>query len=88
MAFAGTGGTMSESAVVTVRLDAGVKARLEALARSTRRSRSWLAAEAIAAYVEQQAWQIAEIEAGLAELDRGEAIDETEAAAIFDRLAR
>jgi predicted transcriptional regulator len=79
---------MSESAVVTVRLDAGVKARLEALARSTRRSRSWLAAEAIAAYVEQQAWQIAEIEAGLAELDRGEAIDETEAAAIFDRLAR
>lgn len=79
---------MSESAVVTVRLDAGVKARLEALARSTRRSRSWLAAEAIAAYVEQQAWQIAEIEAGLAELDRGEAIDETEAAAIFGRLAR
>ena len=79
---------MSESTVVTVRLDAGVKARLEALARSTRRSRSWLAAEAIAAYVEQQAWQIAEIEAGLAELDRGEAIDETEAAAIFDRLAR
>ena len=79
---------MSESAVVTVRLDAGVKARLEALARSTRRSRSWLAAEAIAAYVEQQAWQIAEIEAGLAELDRGEAIDEAAAAAIFDRLAR
>jgi predicted transcriptional regulator len=79
---------MPESAVLTVRLEAEVKARLEALAHSTRRSRSWLAAEAITAYVERNAWQIAEIEAGLAELDRGEAIDEGEAAAIFDRLAR
>jgi predicted transcriptional regulator len=65
-----------------------VKARLEALARRTRRSRSRLAAEAIAAYVEQNAWQIAEIEAGLAELDRDEGIDEAAAGAIFDRLAR
>jgi predicted transcriptional regulator len=79
---------MAESSVLTVRLEAGVKSRLEALARRTRRSRSWLAAEAITAYVEQNAWQIAEIEAGLAELDRGEGIDEAEAEATFDRLER
>lgn len=79
---------MAESPVLTVRLEAGVKARLEALARRTRRSRSRLAAAAIAAYVERNAWQIAGIEAGLAELDRGEGIDEAEAAALFDRLAR
>ena len=79
---------MAESSVLTVRLDAEVKSRLEVLAQRMRRSRSWLAAEAIAAYVEQNAWQIAEIEAGLAELDRGEGIAEAEAEAIFDRLAR
>lgn len=79
---------MAESSVLTVRLDAEVKSRLEVLAQRMRRSRSWLAAEAIAAYVEQNAWQIAEIEAGLAELDRNEGIVEAEAEAIFDRLAR
>lgn len=79
---------MSESAVLTVRLEAETKARLEALAQRTDRSRSWLAAQAITAYVEQNSWQIADIEAGLAELDRGEAIDATEAEALFDRLSR
>ena len=79
---------MAESSVLTVRLDAEMKSRLEVLAQRMRRSRSWLAAEAIAAYVEQNAWQIAEIEAGLAELDRDEGIAEAEAEAIFDRLAR
>jgi predicted transcriptional regulator len=79
---------MPESAVVTVRLDPAVKSRLETLARRTQRSRSWLAAEAIAAYVEQNAWQITEIEAGMAELDRGQGIDEAEAEAMFERLAR
>jgi predicted transcriptional regulator len=79
---------MAESSVLTVRLDAEVRSRLEALAQRTRRSRSWLAAGAISAYVEQNAWQIAEIEAGIAELDRGEGIVLAEAEAIFDRLAR
>ncbi len=46
---------MAESAVVTVRLDRAVAERLGALAESTRRSRSWLAAEAITAYVERNA---------------------------------
>lgn len=79
---------MAESSVLTVRLDAEVRPRLEVLAQRMRRSRSWLAAEPISAYVEQNAWQIAEIEAGLAELDRNEGIAEAEAEAIFDRLAR
>lgn len=53
---------MSETATITVRLDAALKAKLEALAKSTQRSKSWLAAEAISAYVEQEAWQIQQIQ--------------------------
>ena len=38
--------------VLTTRIDAALNLKLEALARSTKRSKSFLAAEAIAAYVE------------------------------------
>jgi RHH-type rel operon transcriptional repressor/antitoxin RelB len=69
----------ADTAVVTVRLDANLKAKLEALARSTKRSKSFLAAEAIAAYVELNEWQLAEIEAGIAELESGQTVSEEEA---------
>jgi predicted transcriptional regulator len=52
---------------------------LEALARSTKRSKSFLAAEAIAAYVELNEWQIGKITGGLAELDSGAALSEKQA---------
>ena len=60
---------MSQSEVVTVRLDPELKAKLDALAASTKRSKSWLAAEAIAQYVEQQAWQIQRIEQAISLAD-------------------
>jgi predicted transcriptional regulator len=72
--------------VITARIDATLKAKLDALARSTRRSKSYLAAEAIAAYVALNEWQIAEIEAGIAELDAGKGISEEEAEAHYQRL--
>lgn len=78
----------ADTAVVTVRLDGGLKAKLEALARSTRRSRSYLAAEAIANYVELNEWQIGEIEAGIAELDSGQIVSEEQAAELYDRLLK
>jgi len=77
-----------DTAIVTVRLDGGLKAKLEALARSTRRSRSYLAAEAIAAYVELNEWQIGEIEAGIAELDGGQVVSEEQAEELYDRLLK
>ena len=46
--------------------------KLDQLAEKLGRPRSYMAAEAIEAFVEQQEWQLAEIEAGLAEADRGE----------------
>ncbi|HEY1260151.1 MAG TPA: hypothetical protein VGF34_12970 [Stellaceae bacterium] len=41
------------------------------MTRSTRRSKSFLAAKTIAAYVELNEWQIDEITVGVADLDSG-----------------
>ncbi|MBD1860011.1 MULTISPECIES: CopG family ribbon-helix-helix protein [Leptolyngbya] len=60
---------MTQSETVTVRLPAGVKQKLEALATSTNRSKSWLAAQAIVAYVEEQSWQIQQIEEAISVAD-------------------
>ena len=62
------------SATFTVRVDAVVKKRLEQLARSTGRSRSFLAAEAVAEYVDSNAWQVAGIRRAIASLNRGEGV--------------
>jgi RHH-type rel operon transcriptional repressor/antitoxin RelB len=59
---------------LSIRLDAGTKRRLDALARRSRRSKSFLAAEAIAAYVEAEEWQLGEIQASLEELDAGRTV--------------
>lgn len=60
---------MTQSETVTVRLPAGIKQKLEALATSTNRSKSWLAAQAIVAYVEEQSWQIQQIEEAISVAD-------------------
>jgi predicted transcriptional regulator len=75
-----------ETTVITTRIAPALKTKLEALARSTRRSKSFLAAEAIAAYVELNEWQIDEITAGLADLDSGEALSEAQAEERYSRL--
>lgn len=58
----------------TVRVDSDVKKRLERLARSTGRSPSFLATEAINEYLEINEWQVAGIKRAVASLDRGEGI--------------
>ena len=51
---------MSET--LSIRIDAKTKQRLDALARCSRRSKSFLAAEAIAAYVKSEEWQLGELQ--------------------------
>jgi predicted transcriptional regulator len=58
----------------TVRVDAAAKKRLEKLAKSTGRSRSFLAAEAINEYLDVNEWQVAGIMRAIASLDRGEGV--------------
>ena len=62
------------SDTLSVRLAPDVKTRLEALANSTNRSKSFLAAEAIAAYVDAEEWQLGEIRLAMEELDRGDGV--------------
>src|SRR5215211_2655734 len=59
------------STTLTVRLSKEAKAKLDALAANTKRSKSYLAAEAIAAYVDENSWQIEAIQRAVAEADQG-----------------
>ena len=68
------------STTLSVRLDADTKKRLEALAKRARRSKSFLAAEAIAAFVEAESWQLDEIQAAIKELDEGRGVPHQEVA--------
>jgi RHH-type rel operon transcriptional repressor/antitoxin RelB len=58
----------------SVRVDRATKSRLEKLAKSMGRSRSFLAADAIAAYLDTNEWQISGITAALSSLGRGKGI--------------
>lgn len=59
---------------LSIRIDSETKKRLDALAKRSKRSKSFLAAEAIAAFVESEDWQLDQIQAGIAELDSGQAV--------------
>ena len=59
---------------LSVRIGSDTKKQLEALAKRARRSKSFLAAEAIAVYVDAESWQLDEIQAGLQELDKGRVV--------------
>jgi predicted transcriptional regulator len=62
------------STTVSVRIDPANKRRLEKLAKSTGRSRSFLAAEAINEYLDLNEWQVAGTQKAMASLDRGEGV--------------
>ena len=60
------------STTMTLRLDDDVKSRLDRLADATHRSKSFLAAEAIREFIENNEWQISEIEAATKEAKAGD----------------
>jgi len=62
------------STTFTVRVETDVKKRLEKLAKSTGRSRSFLAAEALNEYLDVNEWQVAGVRKAMGSLDRGESI--------------
>jgi predicted transcriptional regulator len=66
------------STTFTVRVGAEVKKRLEKLARSTGRTRSCLAAEALNEYLDVNEWQVAGVKRAIASLDRGEGVPHKE----------
>jgi len=70
------------STTMTIRLEDEVRDRLDRLAEATRRSKSFLAAEAIRAFVETNEWQIGEIRAALREADAGDFASDKDVAAL------
>ena len=69
------------STTMTVRLPEATKERLGRLAERTRRSRSFLAGEAIADYVERELAIIEGIERGVADMEAGRVVPHDEAMA-------
>lgn len=65
---------MAERSVISVHTDPETRERLERLAKATRRSKSFLANEAITRFLDQEEWMIAEIEAGLADKVAGRVV--------------
>jgi predicted transcriptional regulator len=72
----------------TVRLPDEVTEKLDALAAKLDRSRSYVAAQAIGDFVAREEWQLADIEAGLREADRGEFATDAEVAATIAKYTR
>ena len=70
---------------VTLRLDAATRRRLDRLSKATDRSRAALAAEAVRQFVELNEWQIAAIEEGVREADRGQFIDHVKLKAKWEK---
>ena len=80
------------SETVTVRMPSETKARLEELAHHTRRSKSFLAGEAIAAYVERELAIVEGIKRGMADIEAGRTVPHEEVkrriAATIERAAK
>ena len=74
---------MPASATLTIRLPSDVKVKLSRLADSTRRTSSFLEAEAIARYVDSEAKNVEGIERGLADVKAGRLVPHEQA---MDRL--
>jgi RHH-type rel operon transcriptional repressor/antitoxin RelB len=65
---------MSEQVLVSVRVTSDIASRLEKLAQSMDRSKSYLAAEAIEDYLDIREWQIQAIHEGIKAADQEELV--------------
>jgi predicted transcriptional regulator len=72
----------------TVRVPDAIAEQLDQLATKLDRSRAYVAAQAIEDFVEREAWQLAEIEAGIAEADRGEFASAAEVAQVVGKYVK
>jgi RHH-type transcriptional regulator, rel operon repressor / antitoxin RelB len=74
---------MPAEKLLNVRLPAELHGKLEQLTKATGRTKSFLTVEALKGYIEAEAWQVQDIEAGMAEADRGEFASAEEVTAFF-----
>ncbi len=67
--------------VTTVRLEPEIRERLDKLAEQLDRSRAWIIKEAVAQYLEREAWYLDAVQKGLDDVHAGRVIDQDEMAA-------
>lgn len=72
---------MTASTTMTIRVSPEVKQKLDRIATDTRRSKSFLAGEAVAAYVERELEIIDGIKRGMADAAAGRVVPHAEAMA-------
>ena len=72
--------------VLSVRVPEELKSQLDLLSHSTRRSKAWLATEALSDYVRKNAWRAEELSKAIAEADKGEFISHEAMLAWADSL--
>lgn len=76
---------MSQSTTMTIRLELELKSRLDKLAATTHRSKSFLASEAVREFIELNEWQIQELKDAIKEADAGDFASDQDVEAIFNK---
>jgi RHH-type transcriptional regulator, rel operon repressor / antitoxin RelB len=76
---------MSQSTTMTIRLEPELKSRLDKLAATTHRSKSFLASEAVREFIELNEWQIQELKAAIKEADDGDFASDQDIKAVFNK---
>ncbi len=71
---------------LSIRVSPDVVSKLDALAQATGRSRNFLFNEAVQQYIDNEAWQIAQIEEGLRDLEAGNVVPDDEMEAFWGRI--
>ena len=68
---------------INVRVPETVYRQLESLAAATARTKSFVTVEALSSYLELHSWQVQDIEAGMADADKGDFAPDAEVNAVF-----
>ncbi len=79
---------MSETILVSARVSPEVANRLAALSKSTHRSKSFLAAQAIEEFINVQEWHVEAIKEGIAAAKKGDVKSHEQAVAILNTWGR
>ena len=77
---------MTASTTMTIRVSPETKEKLERIATNTKRSKSFLAAEAVSAYVDHELQIIEEINRGLADVEAGRVVPHEQVMAEADQI--
>ena len=76
-----------ETTTLTLRVPTEMKERLDKLANATRRSKSYLAGEALRQYIDLESWQISEIQQAIKEADANDFASDAEIEAVLRTYA-